>query len=124
VDAPLAADDLGDAATGPEVGGEAERLRALAEPAEHLPLLDRRELGRPRRGWLGGKSGLAVPAVRRLPVLDRSRRDAEKLGDLRDRMTVVKVGEGESPSPFEFGRRAVRSHDRSYTGLIAATCGL
>jgi hypothetical protein len=26
-------------------------------------------------------------------------------------MSVVKMGEGESPSPFEFGRRAVWSHD-------------
>lgn len=112
VDAPLAADDLGDAAAGPEVGGVAERLRALAEPAEDLTFLDRRELGRPRRRRLGVEPGLAEPTIRRLPILDGPRRDAQELGDLRNRMTVVKMGEGESPSPFEFGRRAGWSHDR------------
>ena len=112
VDAPLAADDLGDAATGPKVGGEPERLRALAEPAEDLAFLGPREFAGSRRRWLGLHALHAVPAVGRLPQVDGPFADAEELGDDGDCVTVMKMGEGESPSPFEFGRRAGWSHDR------------
>lgn len=50
--------------------------------------------------------------VRRPPELHGPFRDAEKLGDIGNGVTVVKMGDGESPSPFEFGRRADWSHDR------------
>jgi hypothetical protein len=112
VDAPLAADDLGDAATGPEVGGEAERLRALAEPAEHLALAGRREFALPRRRRFGFHAVNAVVAFGGPPELDGPFGDAEELRDVGNGVAVVKMGEGESPSPFEFGRRAGWSHDR------------
>ena len=72
----------------------------------------------PSRG--GGGAGFhAVDAVvpfGRPPELDGPFGDAEELGDVGNGMTVVKMGEGESPSPFEFGRRAGWSHDRWYAG--------
>lgn len=111
VDAPFAADDFGNAAAGPEVGGEPERLRTLAEPAEHLTLSGGREFAGP--GWrrLGFHAVDAVIPFGRPPELDGPFGDAEELGNVRNGMSVVKMGEGESPSPFEFGRRAVWSHD-------------
>jgi len=112
VDAPLAADDFGDAAAGPEVGGEPERLRAPAEPAEHLAFAGRRELAVPRRRRLGFHAVDAVVPFGRPPELDGPFGDAEELRDVGNGMAVVKMGEGESPSPFEFGRRAGWSHNR------------
>lgn len=112
VDAPLTADDLRDAAAGPEVGGEAEGLGALAEPVEDLAFLNPRDFAGPGRWRLGFDAVDAVAAFGRLPLVDGPFGDAEELGDDGDRMALVKVGEGESPSPFEFGRRAGWSHVR------------
>ena len=114
VDAPLAADDFSDATTSPEVGGEAKRLGTLAKPREYLSGLDSRQLG--GAGWrtLGVEAMAAVATERRLPAEDGPLRDLEELRHFGDRGSVLKVGDGESPPPFEFGRRAGWSHTRWY----------
>jgi hypothetical protein len=116
VDAPLASDDLGDTSSRPEVGGEAERLGILAEPAKDLSLLAAREFAGPGRRRFGVEPGFTVFSEGGLPAVDGSFRDIEKLGDFGDGVSVLKFGDREFSPPMKFGSRAGWSHARSYAG--------
>lgn len=86
---PLASDDLGHAATGPEVGCEPEGLGTLSEPSQDLAFLSLGEFAGPWWGRLSFEAFIAMEAVIRLPDVDGSFADAEEVGDFGNGVSVV-----------------------------------
>jgi len=99
-DAEPLVDQLGQAAGGPQLGGEAEGAGLLQQPAEDLPLVGRREVGgRPGVG-LGLEAVGAVGPEGGEPAADGALGDAQEGSDVFAAPALLDPPDGETAALF------------------------
>jgi len=104
------ADQLGDAACGPEVGGEAVGCCLLGQPEPDLLVLLGGQQPRPSGSRLGGQAGVALGTVPGHPLGDRDGMNTEGLGNGGLRLPVQDPLNGQAPNRFQRGCRSFASH--------------
>ncbi len=113
-------DEFGDAGGGPEVGAEAVVGGLLREPSSDFGVLVGPQKARPSRRGLGGQSRLAIGSMAGHPLDERSRVDAESLGDRDLSLASHNQGDGTPPQRFQFGSRSFASHPAAIIRSTAA----
>ena len=109
-DAEARADEVGDAAGSPEIGGEAVVGGLVGKPAEHLGLLPGGEEALAARVRLGGEGVGPGRAVGAHPSVDGDGVDAEELGDILLLPAGEDLLDAEAPAGFHPGP-SVYIHD-------------
>ncbi len=110
--AEAAFDVLGDARTGPQVGGESRRLRPAQQLLFQLLALAQRQFRWSSAGRNGLQSGLACGALGALPATHAARIHLQKASDFSLRQILLEQIDGALPFALQLLRTALRS-DRS-----------
>ncbi len=112
-------DQFGDAASGPEVGGEAVGGRLLSQPLPDLSILFGSEKSRPSRRGFGGQGVIAFGSVFGHPLGYGDGVDAEERGDSGLRPPLDHHLDRSTPYGFQFGSRSFASHELKSNNLGA-----
>jgi hypothetical protein len=110
-----AADQIGHAASRPEVGGEAVYGRLLGQPLANLLILFGSE--KPRATWcsFGSQPCVALGSMFGHPLGHGDGMNAEGFGDGRLGMSSQNLLNGTPPYGFQFGSRSFASHGEDVT---------
>src|SRR5512143_260238 len=106
----LLLDQLDQARSGPQVGGEAVLGGGVGQPAQHDLLLGRGEFGQTTGHRLGRQAVAAVTAVGSEPASDAAGIDTEEVGRLLGGVTLGHALDGEGPAVFQDIGGACASH--------------
>ena len=103
-------DQFGDAASGPEVGGEAVGGRLLSQPLPDELILIGRQKSRPSRRRFGGQSWIAFGSVFGHPLGHGDGVNTQSDGDGGLSLSLKHHPNCSTPHGFQFGSRSFASH--------------
>lgn len=110
-----AADQIGHASSGPEVGGKAVRGRFLGQPVANLLILFGGEEPRAARCGFGRQPSIACGAVLGQPLGHGDAVDPQSDGHGGLRPSTQNQMNRSPPYGFQFGSRSFASHDEDVT---------
>jgi hypothetical protein len=114
-----ALNQVGDEASGPEIGGETVGGRFLSQPlADELILFGRQKPGASRRRF-GGQGVIAVGAMSGHPLGHGDGVDTQSDGDGGLRPSIEYHLNRSTPHGFQFGSRSFASHELESNNLAA-----
>lgn len=114
LDAELALDDLSQASSGPQFGGEAEGFGAFAEPVEDKSFLSPVEFAWSACLRLGVQACIAFFLIPLPPFAYGAHIDIEKIGDPLLSVAFAEPVDGEPPPSLQLLGRTSCSHAQLY----------